>query len=654
MSTIASDDMSTFPPRDLAARILGVPSDERTHEEYDRSGRASRDAILALLPDDFELTGKRVLDFGCGTGRVLRHFLAAAPTCEYWACDIHEESVAWCQAHLPAHSFVCGKDPPMPLEDGQFDLIYAIAVFTHISLNWSEWLVELHRLLRPGGLLVATFHSRGLWSKGFAGNHNVDWDEDRTGMHVEGYAQSLVESCNAAVWLSKWWVREHWGRAFEILELRQTGFAEKGTEGDAGQGSVAMRRRGVQITPEDLRRPSNDPREAAAAQRSRDLLLMELGETVMALSSEIDAHARRAEALEEELRQRSRVTADGGAQASVQPAAPSGIAQSRARWTLRAIVRKLISTARNINETHAYVRDHLAPGQDAVRNEIERLRADTSAVSDWVRSRPAWHHDRKRVLEILRWIYYDEPRLRERLIAVRNTHAYRLAYTEPEPLVSVVMRTYDNYRMLGERSIPSILAQTYQNFEVVVIGDNAPPEAAAVVRSFGDARISYHNLNRRGPYPNDPRAMWFVAGVPPYNEGLRRARGRWIAPLDDDDEFRPNHIETLMNLARRDELELAYGQLLYHYADAAPVTLGVFPPANGQFGFQASVFHGELRFFELELAESMFEIADDWAAVERMLRAGVRMGMLDEVVTDYFPASEFTPRGYIIPSPVPE
>src|SRR5207248_6839940 len=176
MSTTASDHRSTLPPRDLAARILGIPSDEHTLPEYERSGRASRDAIVGLLPDDFELTGKRVLDFGCGTGRVLRHFLADFSSSDYWGCDIHEDSVLWCQAHLPAPCFVSPKDPPLPFEDGHFDLIYAIAVFTHISINWAEWLVELHRLLAPGGLLVATFHSKGLWRTGFAAHHGIEWD----------------------------------------------------------------------------------------------------------------------------------------------------------------------------------------------------------------------------------------------------------------------------------------------------------------------------------------------------------------------------------------------------------------------------------------------------------------------------------------------
>jgi hypothetical protein len=466
-------------------------------------------------------------------------------------------------------------------------------------------------------------------------------------MHVEQYGESLLESCQAAVWLSEWWLREHWGRAFEILEFRQTGFAEHGSEGDSGQGCVALRRRDVRITPDDLREPSKDPREAAAAQRSRDLLLLELGEKMSALFSDSDTHSHRAAMLEEEVRQlRQSAARSQELEATPRVTPPSGDG-------VRGLIRRPGTTARAIKEVWSYMRenrDRIA----AVQQEVRQHRSQTSELSHWLRTGPHWHQDRKRVMEILRWIYYDEPRLRERLLEVRRTDAYRLAYTESEPLVSVVMRTYDNYRMLAERSIPSVLAQTYQNFEVIVVGDNAPPEAAAVVDKIGDERITYHNLNRRGPYPRDPKALWFVAGVPPYNEALRRARGRWIAPLDDDDEFRPDHIEALLTHARREELELTYGKFIFRFADEDPMTLGMFPPINGQFTFQAALFHGELRFFELELAEALFEIADDWAVMERMMRAGVRMGMLDEIVTDYFPATQFTPRDYITPSPVPE
>ena len=53
--------------------------------------------------------------------------------------------------------------PPLPLEDESFDLIWSISVFTHLTDNSLPWLCELHRLLRPGGLLIATYMGRWTW-----------------------------------------------------------------------------------------------------------------------------------------------------------------------------------------------------------------------------------------------------------------------------------------------------------------------------------------------------------------------------------------------------------------------------------------------------------------------------------------------------------
>jgi putative methyltransferase (TIGR04325 family) len=233
-----------------------------------------------------------------------------------------------------------------------------------------------------------------------------------------------------------------------------------------------------------------------------------------------------------------------------------------------------------------------------------------------------------------------EPWRRARLWELRAGPDYEPAFTDDEPLVSVVIPTYDNHRLLGERSIPSVLAQTYQNFEVVVVGDAAPPEARAVVEGFGDPRISFHNRPYRGPYPEDPHARWLVAGVPPYNEAARRARGRWIAPLDDDDAFRPDHLQRLLDAARENRWELAYGQVEIHRPDGSSDRVGRFPPAHGQAALQMAIYHaGLVPIFELELIDAVFDIPCDWGLFRRMLRAGVGMGMIDEVVVDGYPSA---------------
>jgi putative methyltransferase (TIGR04325 family) len=218
--------------------------------------------------------------------------------------------------------------------------------------------------------------------------------------------------------------------------------------------------------------------------------------------------------------------------------------------------------------------------------------------------------------------------------------------------VSVVIPTFDNYRLLRERAIPSVLAQTYQRFEIVVVGDAAPAEAREAVESFGDARLRYSNLPYRGPYPAEARSRWYVAGVPPYNEAVRLARGSWIAPLDDDDAFRPDHIERLLHTAQHDRLELVYGTVLRRDPDGSTQVLGRFPPEQAQFGLQSVLYHaGIAEMFELELTDWLFDLPYDWGLAQRMLRTGVRMRMLDDISVDYYPSLLWTPRDGPAPPP---
>jgi putative methyltransferase (TIGR04325 family) len=228
---------------------------------------------------------------------------------------------------------------------------------------------------------------------------------------------------------------------------------------------------------------------------------------------------------------------------------------------------------------------------------------------------------------------------------LRDSDEYEEAFREADPLVSIIIPTYDSPDLIRERSIPSALAQTYGNIEIVVVGDAASDDVVAAVASFDDPRIRFENRLYRGPYPEDPLERWLVAGVPPYNEAVRAARGLWLAPLDDDDHMRPDHIERLLGYAREHRLEMAYGRLRMHTGGGETRTLGTFPPEHLHFGMQSTVYMRRLAdIFELELADAAFRRPYDWALCLRMLEAGVRMGMLDEVVTDYYPSRLLRPR----------
>jgi hypothetical protein len=320
-----------------------------------------------------------------------------------------------------------------------------------------------------------------------------------------------------------------------------------------------------------------------------------------------------------------------------------------------AVVGRLISQKITYSglDRVAPVLEELSDRVRGLEQALEQLNARASSAESFEQqllhitnlSRDHLSGELGRVLDVLQLIYDEEPENRRRLWRLRASEEYEHAFAETEPLVSIVIPTYTNHRALRERSLPSALAQTYANFEVIVVGDAAPAETAQAVVEHEDARIRYVNLERRGPYSEDLHKLWLVGGTPPYNTAVRLARGRWIAYLSDDDSFRPDHLERLVSRAQADRFELCYGLLVQHDRDGGEAELGCFPPAPGQFGFQAAIYHAGLSdFLEFELADAEFGQAVDWGLCRRMLRSGVRMGFVPEPTADYYPSWDWSGR----------
>jgi hypothetical protein len=278
-----------------------------------------------------------------------------------------------------------------------------------------------------------------------------------------------------------------------------------------------------------------------------------------------------------------------------------------------------------------------------LRDEVRALREELAAMREERRAAAAelrthLEHVHGHLLSAVQVLIDEEAVSRRRLDAARAGADYDAPFTERDPLVSIVIPTYTNVEGLRTRSVPSALGQTHAHVEVIVVGDAAPPETAEAVASFGDARVRYENLNRRGPYPEERDALWFTAGTQPLNRGIGLARGSWFAVLNDDDEFRPEFVSSLLELARERRAEVAYGKLLYHEPDKPSWELGTFPPATHQFGWQMALQHRALKLYEYELATQLFHEPGDWNRARRMLRTGVRFEFLDAVVGDYWPS----------------
>ena len=98
--------------------------------------------------------------------------------------------------------------------------------------------------------------------------------------------------------------------------------------------------------------------------------------------------------------------------------------------------------------------------------------------------------------------------------------------TSNKPLVSVILPTYNRARLVS-RSINSVLKQTYNNFELIIIDDGSTDNTKQIINSFNDNRIVYlkHNHNKHASAAR--------------NTGIAKSKGELIAFLDDDDQWLP-------------------------------------------------------------------------------------------------------------------
>ena len=169
-----------------------------------------------------------VMDWGCRDCRVLRHFASDARVCEFWGVDQHGPSMEWAKASLsPPFRFVtCSAYPHLPFEDRTFDAIYAISVLTHIASLGDAWLMELRRILKPGGYGLFTVHDEHTWQ--FLIKDDVM--RAQFGLEKEDIARAEngdlvvidspdLPSEHVNVFCSTARIRREWGQYFEIISI---------------------------------------------------------------------------------------------------------------------------------------------------------------------------------------------------------------------------------------------------------------------------------------------------------------------------------------------------------------------------------------------------------------------------------------------------
>lgn len=202
----------------------------KTADIYLDSGKHDIQVMRTLLEEaGFRFTpGQRVLEWGCAAARMLRWLYPYSRESEIWGVDISAAHIAWCADFLsPPFQFVTTTTfPHLPFEDRSFDLIFAGSVMTHIFDLAEMWLLELKRILRPGGFLYVTIHDSQMVQDMLAGKEDygsgirdqVVAFEARAGLSRERFETAVLRRVSGAdqVFYDTAYVQERWGRWFDV------------------------------------------------------------------------------------------------------------------------------------------------------------------------------------------------------------------------------------------------------------------------------------------------------------------------------------------------------------------------------------------------------------------------------------------------------
>jgi len=208
------------PPAELLYRVVG---NREAPQFWDGAWQ------LAYIGVALETLGRplsgfdRILDFGCGCGRLLSALQAEAPEAALSACDTDADAIAWVQAAFPAaDARVSDPLPPLPFDDNTFGFLLAFSVFTHLPPDYQDaWLQELARVTRSDGIVAATVHGAAHWRAHWQGQDDpalLSELHERGFAYVnDGFWDGSFPDYYGTSWHTPGYVREHWGRWFDVL-----------------------------------------------------------------------------------------------------------------------------------------------------------------------------------------------------------------------------------------------------------------------------------------------------------------------------------------------------------------------------------------------------------------------------------------------------
>ena len=131
------------------------------YQQYIEDGNLSAKEIIEWTIKYISISEINILEWGCGVSRTVRHINKyTSNNAQIFACDINDEMIRWNTKNIENVLFSkINYNPPTTYFSEQFNMIYAISVFTHIDVSQQEnWAKEIHRILSKDGVFLFTTH----------------------------------------------------------------------------------------------------------------------------------------------------------------------------------------------------------------------------------------------------------------------------------------------------------------------------------------------------------------------------------------------------------------------------------------------------------------------------------------------------------------
>ncbi|MCX7748471.1 MAG: class I SAM-dependent methyltransferase [Clostridia bacterium] len=217
--------LSPLPEDKYQIRLTGVTGDVSLRHAFNQyvimKGLLERNHIKIV-----DL--KRILDFGCGYGRLLRFFAKDGVKSELIGTDIDRELIGFCRESNKFGSYFLNEAwPPLVFEDHSFDFVFAFSVFTHISeKSHLSWMEEINRVLKPGGALIFTIWAHPSKTRDYHDPHFEDYGKliERYENGEFCYSNRLYNGSDTygEALYQRSYIKEKWSKYFEILDYTES------------------------------------------------------------------------------------------------------------------------------------------------------------------------------------------------------------------------------------------------------------------------------------------------------------------------------------------------------------------------------------------------------------------------------------------------